>query len=73
MAESTEVRTVDGRYYEVIQLGQPDILFTNIRYAGREILVAGWDTDKVNEVLKKVDAPFRGVDADNTNDTNNLQ
>ena len=64
MAESTEVRTVDGRYYEVIQLGQPDILFTNIRYAGREILVAGWDTDKVNEVLKKVDAPFRVVDAE---------
>ena len=73
MAESTEVRTVDGRYYEVIQLGQPDILFTNIRYAGMEILVAGWDTEKVNEVLKKIEAPFRVVDADNTNDTNNLQ
>lgn len=73
MAESTEVRTVDGRYYEVIQMGQSDLLFTNIRYAGIEILVAGWDTDKVNEVLKKVDAPFRVVDADNTNDTNNLQ
>lgn len=64
MAESTEVRTVDGRYYEVIQLGQSDLLFTNIRYAGREILVAGWDTDKVNEVLKKIEAPFRVVDAD---------
>lgn len=64
MAESTEVRTVDGRYYEVIQMGQSDLLFTNIRYAGIEILVAGWDTDKVNEVLEKVDAPFRVVDAD---------
>lgn len=64
MAESTEVRTVDGRYYEVIQTGQSDLLFTNIRYAGIEILVAGWDTDKVNEVLKKVDAPFRVVDAE---------
>lgn len=73
MAESTEVRTVDGRYYEVIQMGQSDLLFTNIRYAGIEILVAGWDTEKVNEVLKKVNAPFRVVDADNTNDTNNLQ
>lgn len=73
MAESTEVRTVDGRYYEVIQTGQSDLLFTNIRYAGIEILVAGWDTDKVNEVLEKVNAPFRVVDADNTNDTNNLQ
>ena len=73
MADSTEVRTVDGRYYEVIQLGQSDLLYTNIRYAGIEILVAGWDTEKVNEVLKKVDAPFRVVDADNTNDTNNLQ
>lgn len=65
MAESTEVRTVDGRYYEVIQLGQPDILFTNIRYAGREILVAGWDTDKVNEVLKEINAPFRVTKAEN--------
>lgn len=37
MAESTEVRTVDGRYYEVIQKGQSDLLFTNIRYAGIEI------------------------------------
>ena len=64
MAESTEVRTVDGRYYEVIQTGQSDLLFTNIRYAGIEILVAGWDTDKVNEVLKKVGAPFRVVDAE---------
>lgn len=64
MAESTEVRTVDGRYYEVIQMGQSDLLFTNIRYAGIEILVAGWDTEKVNEVLKKVDAPFRVVDAE---------
>lgn len=64
MAESTEVRTVDGRYYEVIQMGQSDLLFTNIRYAGIEILVAGWDTEKVNEVLEKVDAPFRVVDAD---------
>lgn len=64
MVESTEVRTVDGRYYEVIQMGQSDLLFTNIRYAGIEILVAGWDTEKVNEVLKKVDAPFRVVDAD---------
>lgn len=73
MADSTEVRTVDGRYYEVIQTGQSDLLFTNIRYAGTEILVAGWDTEKVNEVLKKVDAPFRVVDAENTNDTNNLQ
>ena len=65
MADSTEVRTVDGRYYEVIQLGQSDLLYTNIRYAGIEILVAGWDTEKVNEVLKKVDAPFRVVDAEN--------
>ena len=64
MAESTEVRTVDGRYYEVIQTGQSDLLFTNIRYAGIEILVAGWDTDVINKVLKEIEAPFRVVDVE---------